>query len=308
MTRNNPADVANCEIVTTRVFDAPREMLFRAWLEAEHLSKWWGPLGFTTTFHEFNPKPGGIWKFTMHGPNGTDYPNEMVFLEIEPPHRLVLDHTVPPRFLLLVEFDDFHGKTKMTFRQRFESPEVREKIKSLAGPANEENMDKLAAELATMGAGRHEMLMSRLVCAPRELVWYAWTDPNHLAKWWGPRGFTNPRCEVDLRVGGEIRIDMKSFDGTVYPMEGRFLEIVKPERLVFTAYPIDANGKPVFEATNAVQFTQMGPVTRIDIRATVEKIHDPVALKYLGGREQGWSESLYRLADLLDTMGGRPAH
>ena len=155
-----------------------------------------------------------------------------------------------------------------------------------------------------MGAGNHEMLMSRVVMAPRELVWKAWTDPVHLAKWWGPRGFSSPRCELDLRVGGQLRVDMQHPDGTVRPMIGEFLEIVPPERLVFTAMPLDPSGKPFFEATNAVDFRQEGPMTRINVRATVEKIHDPITLRFLTGRDQGWAESLYRLADVLDEIAG----
>ncbi len=155
-----------------------------------------------------------------------------------------------------------------------------------------------------MGGSSHEMLMSRVVLAPRELVWKAWTDPAHLAKWWGPRGFANPRCEVDLRVGGALHIDMQRPDGTIHAMTGRFLEIVPPERLVFTAIPLDDDGKPIFEATNAIQFHEQGPITRIDVRATVEKIQHPFALRFLAGREQGWSESLYRLADQLERMAG----
>jgi uncharacterized protein YndB with AHSA1/START domain len=126
----------------------------------------------------------------------------------------------------------------------------------------------------------------------------------HLAKWWGPRGFSSPRCELDLRVGGKLRVDMQHPDGTVRPMIGEFLEIVPPERLVFTAMALDPSGKPFFEATNAVDFRQEGPMTRINVRATVEKIHDSITLRFLTGRDQGWAESLYRLADALDEMAG----
>jgi uncharacterized protein YndB with AHSA1/START domain len=238
----------------------------------------------------------------MHGPKGVEYPGEFRFLDIAVSERLVLDHVTLPKFRLTIFFEDLAGKTKVSFRQLFDTPETYRSVKHLAMPGNEQIFDKLAGELAAMGAGTHELLMSRIVAAPRELVWKAWTDPVQLAKWWGPRGFTNPRCELDLRVGGAIHVDMRGPDGTVYPMVGRFLEIVPPERLVFTAFPLDAHGKPVFEGTNAVEFREEGPITRIELRATVEKIHDPIALRYLGGREQGWSDSIYRLADALDAM------
>jgi len=299
-------DYASREIVTTRVFDAPRELVFRAWTDPKVLVKWWGPNGFTTTSLEFDLRPGGTWRLVMHAPDGTDYPGEFRFVEIAGPDRLVLEHA-SPKFRLTILFDDIDGKTKITFRQLFDTLQTYRSLKHLALPGNEQLFDKCAVELAAMGAGSHEMRISRVVLAPRELVWTAWTNPVHLAKWWGPRGFSCPHCELDLRVGGKLRVDMQHPDGTVRPMVGEFLEIVPPERLVFTAMPLGPNGKPFFEATNAVDFRQEGPMTRINVRATVEKIHDPITLRFLSGRDQGWSESLYRLADVLDEMAGSGA-
>ena len=89
-----------------------------------------------------------------------------------------------------------------------------------------------------------KLTLTRTLNAPRSLVFKAWTDPKQLAQWWGPKGFTNPVCELDLRVNGEIRIDMRAPDGKVYPMAGAYREIVEPERLVFTAAALDATGKP----------------------------------------------------------------
>jgi uncharacterized protein YndB with AHSA1/START domain len=139
------------EIVTTRVISAPRELIWRAWTEPEHVRNWWGPKGFTNTFHEFDLRPGGKWRFIMHGPDGKDYPNESVFIEIRRPERLVFEHQSAPRFRATVLFEDFGGKTKITFRQLFELPEDYRRVKVFAVPANEENMDKLEAELARIG-------------------------------------------------------------------------------------------------------------------------------------------------------------
>ncbi len=207
--------------------------MFRAWTDPKALVKWWGPNGFTTTSQEFDLRPGGAWRLVMYGPNGTDYPGEFRFVEIAGPERLVLDHVSLPKFRLTIFFEELDGKTKIIFRQLFDTPQSYQSVKHLAVPGNEQLLDKFAVELAAMGAGSHEMRMSRVVLAPRELVWTAWTDPIQLAKWWGPRGFSSPRCELDLRVGGKLRVDMQHPDGTVRPMVGEFLEIVRPERLVF---------------------------------------------------------------------------
>jgi len=91
----------------------------------------------------------------------------------------------------------------------------------------------------------HELVPTRVFDAPRELVWKVWTDPKHVARWWGPHGFTNPVCELDVRPGGAIRIHMRGPDGTVYPMTGVYLEVVEPERIVFTSAALGADGNPM---------------------------------------------------------------
>ena len=99
------ADASDREIVATRVFDAPRELVFRAWTDPDHLVHWWGPKGFTNTFHEFDMRPGGVWRFVMHGPDGTNYKTESVFVEIVKPERIVFDHVSAPQFRMTATFD-----------------------------------------------------------------------------------------------------------------------------------------------------------------------------------------------------------
>lgn len=139
---------ADREIISTRVIDAPRERVFQAWTDPEQLALWWGPKGFTNTFHEFDLKPGGHWRFIMHGPDGTDYPNHSVFVEIVKPDRLILDHLSSPHFRVVATFSEEEGKTKNTFRMIFPSAEMCEKLKPICVPANEENFDRLTALLA----------------------------------------------------------------------------------------------------------------------------------------------------------------
>lgn len=110
------------EIVTTRIFDAPRDLVWQAWSEPQHLRHWWGPKGFRNTFETFEFKPGGLWHLTMHGPDGTDYPNEWVFVEIVPPSLIVLDHMFAPKFRVTATFEELDGKTKVTFRRSSRRP------------------------------------------------------------------------------------------------------------------------------------------------------------------------------------------
>jgi uncharacterized protein YndB with AHSA1/START domain len=138
------------EIVTTRIIDAPRELVFKAWTDPEHLAQWWGPKGFTNTFQEFDMRPGGVWRFVMHGPDGVDYKNKSVFAEIVRPERIVFQHVSGPQFQVTVTFDEQAGKTRLTFHMLFDTAAECAKVKGFAVEANEQNFDRLEAQLATM--------------------------------------------------------------------------------------------------------------------------------------------------------------
>lgn len=130
------------DLVAHRKLDAPRHLVYRAWTEAELLAQWWGPDGFTNTFHTFDPRPGGVWEFTMHGPNGADYPNRSVFHEVGP-ERIVLQHESKPHFILTTTFEDIDGGTEITFRQTFETKNDFDKVRPIAEEANEQNLNRL---------------------------------------------------------------------------------------------------------------------------------------------------------------------
>ncbi len=136
---------------TSRVLKAPRELVFRAWTEAEHLKNWWGPNGFSNTFYIFEPKPGGRWEFTMHGPDNKDYANESIFVVVDPPSKIILDHVCAPLFQLQATFEEAGAnQTRITFIQIFESAELFEKIRDFIKGKNEENLDRLENELLKM--------------------------------------------------------------------------------------------------------------------------------------------------------------
>jgi uncharacterized protein YndB with AHSA1/START domain len=136
------------ELTTTRLLDATRERVFRAFSDGQQLAQWWGPNGFTNTFHEFDLRAGGTWRYVMHGPNGADYPNESVVVGVVEPERIVIEHVSAPRFQLTITLVPEAGKTRLTWRQRFPSAAECDKIRALAVPANEQNLDRLAAHLA----------------------------------------------------------------------------------------------------------------------------------------------------------------
>ncbi len=143
-------DTSEREIVTSRIIDRPREVVFKAWTDPEHLANWWGPKGFTNTFHIFDLKPEGDWKFTMRSPDRQDYFNHSVFEEIVKPERLVFRHLTMHFFRVVTTFEDNSGKTKLTFKMIFDSKEECDKVKIYAVDANEQNFDRLEVELANM--------------------------------------------------------------------------------------------------------------------------------------------------------------
>ena len=122
--------------------------------------------------------------------------------------------------------------------------------------------------------------------------------------WWGPKGFTNPVCELDARVGGEIRIHMRAPDGVVYPMKGVFEEIDEPERLVFISTALDEKGNSMFDILNTVNFVEQRGKTELTLQARVIRA-TAVAPQYLKGMEAGWTQSLERLGDHLSSMLGK---
>jgi len=293
-------------IILVRTFDAPRALVFSAFSSPVHLGQWWGPNGFTTTTHAFEFRPGGVWRFVMHGPDGRDYQNRITFDEIAAPERLVYHHggasdVEPVEFSVTVTFADEGGKTRLTWHMLFPSAAERDRVVREYGAEEglKQTVGRLAehlARIATIAKSVPDLVVTRIYDAPRELLFTLWIDPKHLAEWWGPRGFTNPVCEVDARAGGAIRIHMRAPDGRVYPMTGRFDEIVAPERLVFTSGALADDGKPLFEVRTTVRFEDMGGKTRLTLRATVLMQTDAAA-PYLAGMSEGWSQTLDRLAE-----------
>ena len=146
--------------------------------------------------------------------------------------------------------------------------------------------------------GDREVVIKRTFDAPRELVFTAWTDSRHMAQWWGPRGFTNPVCEIEPRVGGAIHVVMRGPDGTDHAMRGVFREFVRPERLAFTNEAVDTEGNLLLEGYTIVSFVADGEKTKVTLqtRATGRV---PLAPQMLSGMEAGWSQSLDKLAEFL---------
>jgi uncharacterized protein YndB with AHSA1/START domain len=151
---NNRADR---QFVITRLIKAPGELVYKVWTEAEHLAQWWGPNGFTNTILDMEVKPGGIWRYIMHAPDGTNYPNRILYSEVVEPERLEYVHGAdvdrdPDRLYVTVTFDEENGKTNLTMQSVFKSAEALEKVKPYAVEEANQTLNRLEQHLAKIQA------------------------------------------------------------------------------------------------------------------------------------------------------------
>jgi uncharacterized protein YndB with AHSA1/START domain len=301
-------DAAERELVLTRLIDAPRELVFRMWTDPVHLAKWWGPKDFTNPVCEIDLRPGGALRIVMRAPDGTDYPMAGNFREIVAPERLVFSNCALDRDgnvlldgLTTVIFAEQGGKTKLTVQTRATAL-VRDAVRYLGGMEAgwEQTLDGLEQHVQDTAA--RELVITRVIDAPCELVYEAWTDPKQAALWWGPQGFTTISCEMDVRPGGAYRACMRSPEGTRHCRRGLYREVMPPERLVFTFAWEDANGNPGHEMVVTVTFADLGGKTRLTLH---QAVFETVAAR--DDHQRGWSSCLERFAEYLAMHSQRKA-
>lgn len=140
------------ELVTTRTYAHPRAAVFAAFTDPERLARWWGPDGATNEFHEFDLRPGGRWRLTMQTRDGARFSMEKEFVEVDPPRLVVVSHRqTGHEFTLRMEYEEVHGGTRLTWRTRFASEEQLAAVEEAFTAGNEQNLDRLAVELAREG-------------------------------------------------------------------------------------------------------------------------------------------------------------
>jgi|WetSurMetagenome_2_1015567.scaffolds.fasta_scaffold434974_2 uncharacterized protein YndB with AHSA1/START domain len=147
--------------VTQRTIDAPRELVYCAFCNPEQLARWWGPDGFTNAFREFDLRVGGYWRFTMHGPDGKDYPNESCFLDVVPNERVVIEHFSGHHFILTITFTSVGNATVVGWRQLFDTVQHYRQIAAFVAQANEQNLNRLEAEVRRAKNNRQQGRTSR---------------------------------------------------------------------------------------------------------------------------------------------------
>lgn len=244
----SPSDPAR-EITATRIFPAPRELVWAAMTDPQHIVNWWGPRGFTTTIETMDVRPGGIWKHTMHGPDGTAYPNESVFQEVVKPERVVYVHGGRRQggpgvnFVATWTFEEITPQqTQLTVRMVFPSAEERDFVAREFGAVEgaQQTLERLSEHLPAMRT--KPFVISREFAAPRARVWQAWTERESLMRWFGPKGFTMSQAELDLRPGGTFHYAMRTPDDMEMWAKFVYREIAPSEKLVWVNSFSDPEG------------------------------------------------------------------
>jgi|HubBroStandDraft_6_1064221.scaffolds.fasta_scaffold05776_2 uncharacterized protein YndB with AHSA1/START domain len=294
------------EITITRIYDAPRELVFNAWIEPARLARWWGPKVFTNPVCEADARVGGAWRIVMRGPDGTDYPCGGVYREIVPPQRLVFTNIATDKDgkpiidgLTTVTFVEENGKTKLTLQTRGTAlvDYAAEYLKGMEAGWTQ-SLEKLT-DLFASGTADREIIITRVVDAPRELVWEAMTDPKQVIHWWGPRGFTTTVEQMDVRPGGTWKQIMHGPDGTDYPNEHIFKEVAKPNRLVYS-HSGGRKGAPKVSSEATWTFETVAPgKTKVTIHMVFPTAADRETVVKEYGAIEGGKQTLERLAEYV---------
>jgi uncharacterized protein YndB with AHSA1/START domain len=306
------------EIQITRIYEAPVKAVWDAWTDPKQAAHWWGPRGFTITTHSKDLRVGGSWDYTMHGPDGVDYPNTTKYFEVEKYSRLVYDHggykDQPPLFRVTVQFAEVKGKTKMDMTMTLATPEAAEETKKFIKKAGgNSTWDRLAEYLEKESSGKEKFVINRSFDAPLATMFEMWTNPEHFAKWLPPTGMEMKFIKADIRPGGSAFYLMG--DGGSVKMYGRveYKEISKPHRVVYTQQFCDENEKisrhpfaPTWPETmlTTVTLTEEGAdQTRVTVEweayGDVTREELATFIKEKGGMTQGWSGSFDKLEDYL---------
>lgn len=313
-------EVLGNRMIFHREFDAPRELVYRAWTEQLHLEMWWGPTGFRTTTESFGFRVDGQWIYTMHGPDGTDWPNRVRYSEIVPNERIAYRHDEGHdddlhAFDVVVTFIDLgNNRTRIDMDLIFVDEATARKIVESAGAVagHQQTMQRLEDFLPALhdrdvSTASGVFTITRDFAAPIELVWKAWTEADRMKQWFGPEGFSIPHCNVEAVVGGRWHLAMRDDStGQDHWCGGVFQEIEAPHKLVYTDYFATPEGEMIDTADMGMpEYPSRNTVTIIFESIAPNKTRmlltsdTPVTAAQKYGADFGWGSSLVKLHRLL---------
>ena len=305
------------ELTLKRTFDAPREIVFKAWTEAGLMAKWWGPYLWSNPICELDARPGGAIYIIMRGPGNVDSPMKGVFNEVDAPRRLVFttsaleDEDGNPQIenINTVTFSEEGNKTEVTLHVVVvkSSSAVAAALAGMeAGwtqswgklsdllASQESSIESNKANLTAL-PGVQEVVITRLFDAPCEVLFKVITDPELLPKWWGPRYLTTVVDKMEVRQGGIWRFIQEDPHGYEYAFHGVYHEVKAPERLVYT---FEFEGMPGRALLETVAFAEQDGRTVMTDKLVFQSVEDRDGM-LKSGMESGSTDSMERLAELL---------
>jgi len=319
--KTTAVNTSDREIVMSRVLTAPRELVWEAWTNPKHVANWWGPRGFTTTTKRHEFRVGGYWEHVMHGPDGTNYPNKSRFAEIVPLEKIVFSHGggreegPGATFTATWTFETVEGnKTRLTGRLVFPTPEARDFVVKEFGAieGGKQTLERAAEYVA--GLQSRPFIISREFAVPRDLMWKVWTEREHFAQWFGPKGIKVTLVQFDLRPGGMTHYNMTTPDGKVMWGKAVYREVVPPTKLVWinsfsdkdagiTRHPLSKDPWPL-QMLTVVTFAEQAGKTTVTVNWLPFDSDDDerqVFDKNLASMNQGWGGTFDQLGTYLAT-------
>ncbi|HZD79544.1 MAG TPA: SRPBCC family protein [Actinomycetota bacterium] len=254
------------EVTIQRTFDAPRDAVWAAWTDGEQLERWFMPHGFTVPECTVDPRPGGRLHLRVRGPDGAEMSNDGLFEEVDPPQRLVMTTTAFEGRLEVrntITFEDADGGTELTLHAQVvkAAPDL---AAALAGMEEGwlQSFEKLDAVLTggEVDIMSRAVVASRLLDAPRQAVWAAYTDPEQLERWWAPPGHTIETQQIDVRPGGIWRSTLRGPHGE-FEQRITYLTLQEPQVLAYLYGDPDQPG----HAFTLVELAEQGGKTTVTV-------------------------------------------
>jgi uncharacterized protein YndB with AHSA1/START domain len=297
-------DTSDREIVIIRVFDAPRELIWEAWTDPERVVKWWGPTGFTTTIHEMDVRPGGVWRHTMRGPDGTEYPNKSIFIEVVKPERIVYSHgggtkgAPGANFEATWTFEAEGNKTRLTLRSVFPSAAARDLVIKTynAVEGGKQTLSRLAEKLA-----KTPLIIERTYDAPIEIVWKAITTKKDMEQWWP---HTAPLETFKAEVGFETQFSIRHDDRDFLHL-WKVTEVIPGRKIT---YDWKFGGKPG-NSSVTFELSAEGDKTKLRLTHTGLETFLPETNPELarGNFLMGWTSLAGTLGQFVEKAAGKSA-
>lgn len=307
------------EIHITRVYDAPVKLVWEVWTDLKHVAKWWGPRGFTITTKSKDLRPGGKWIYTMHGPDGVDYPNIATYHEVVKYEKLVYDHGGNEErdklFTVTAIFKEEKGKTTLdmsfSLPSEEEAKQMREFIKQAGGNST---WDRLGEYLENETQGKDVFVINRSFPTDMKTMFEMWVNPEHLQKWMGPTGASMKFIRTNVKEGGESMWAMTMPDGSTSYGVVSYKQIQPHDLFVYVQNFADKDGrlsKPSFiknypdRILTTVQFSaEEAHHTRVtltwEILGAATEIERKTFHEMKAGMTQGWTGSFDKLEELLE--------